>query len=113
MEQNAIRRQLDGKRRGMRSLARAPLDCFVRNKPGVAATTPVTAARVAPARDVRLVGVGNAERETVERRLSFRSEVENIFVAVVQKARRTDRLEMAGRNLLARLSFGIVIALIQ
>ena len=112
VEPNAIRRQLDRKCRGMRSLLRATLDCFVRNEPGVAAATPVTAARVAPARDVRLVGVGNAEREAVERRLAFWREMENIFVAIVQKARRTDRLEMARAKSLGPVR-SIAIALIQ
>ena len=85
----------------MRPLFRAALDRLVRNEPGVAATTPVAPARVAPARNVRFVGVGNAEREAIERRFSFGREMENIFVAVVQKAGRTDRLEMSARNFFA------------
>ena len=85
----------------MRPLFRTTPDRFVGNEPCVPATAPVASAGVAPARDVRLVGVGNAEREPIERRLSLRREVENIFVAIVQKARRTDRLEMTTRDFFA------------
>ena len=85
MQTDAIRRQLHGKCRGMRSLFRPALDRLVRNKPGVAATAPITPAGVAPARDVRLVRVGHAEGKSIERRLSVRREVENIFVAIVQE----------------------------
>ena len=88
----------DGKRRGMRPIFLATHDGFVGNEPGVAAAAPIASAGVAPARDVTLVGVRNTEGEPIDRSVTFRGEMENVFVAVVQIPRRTDRFEMAARN---------------
>ena len=53
--------QLDWKRRRMRTFLLATLNCFVRNKPGVAATTQIASTRVRPACDVAFVLIWNAE----------------------------------------------------
>src|SRR5438477_13191392 len=81
----------------MRSLLGATLDCFVGNEPGVAAAAAVAPARVRPARDVTFVLVRNAEREPVDVDLAVDGEMKNVFVAVVQKSFRTDRLKMSER----------------
>src|SRR4029450_2587011 len=101
MKQDAIDRQLNGERRRVWSLFRAALDRLVGNEPGVAATTAIAPEGMAPARNVRFVGVGNAERETIERSSSFRREVENILVAVIEEAGGIDRLEMSTRDFFA------------
>ena len=53
----------------MRPLFFPALNRFVGNEPGVAATAPIAAAGVRPARDVALVLIRDAEREPIERRL--------------------------------------------
>src|SRR6185312_13447529 len=103
MKVDAIHRQLDRKGRRMRTLFRPPLDRFVGNEPGIAPTTQIAPAAMAPARNVALVLIGHAEGEAIERRLSLWREVENIFVAIVQVTRRADRLEMPARDLLVHV----------
>ena len=58
--------------------------------------TPSAAA--APARDVRLILVGDAERQPIERRRAVRREVKDELVAVVQEAVAVDRLVVADRQ---------------
>jgi len=99
VELDAILRERDGKRGRMRSFFRATLDCFVRNEPGVAAAASVAPARVRPAGDVALILVGHAERKPVNVDLAVDGEVKNVFVAVVQKSFRTDRLKMSERSI--------------
>ena len=52
--------------RRVRAIAVAPLNRLVRDEPGVAAAADAVG-RAAPARDVRLILIGHAEREPVER----------------------------------------------
>src|SRR6202030_3438405 len=82
------------KRRRMRSLLLAALNCFIRNEPGVAPATLIAAASVRPASDVALVLIRNAESKTVDFDPTRFCEVENVFVAIVEKPFRVDRLEM-------------------
>ena len=82
------------KRRRMRSLLRAALNCFVWNKPGVPTTTQVASACMPPACNVALVLIRNAEREPVDFDTTGLREMENVLMAVVQKPLGTDRLEM-------------------
>ena len=77
------------------------LNRLVGNEPGIAATAPIAPGGMAPARDIRFIGVGNAKREPVEERFSLRRKMKNIFMTVVQKASRVDRLEMSARNFFA------------
>ena len=79
------------------------LDRLIRNEPGVAAATLVAPAGVTPARDIALVLIRNAEREPIDRCLPFRREMKNVFVTIIQKTRRTDRLEVSARNRFAAL----------
>ena len=50
-----------------------------------------------PARDVALVLIRNAKRQPVQFDATGLREMKNIFVAIVEKSRRIDRLEMAKR----------------
>ncbi len=68
----------------MRAIFLTTQNCFVRNEPRVAATAAIAATRVTPARDVALIGVGNAECETIDDRVAGRREMKNVFVAIVQ-----------------------------
>src|SRR5262249_13131764 len=79
--------------RRMRTVSIAPLDRVVGNEPRVAAASDAVA-RGAPARDVRLILVWNAERKAVDVGLALEREVEYEFVAVVQEAVAVDRLVM-------------------
>ena len=78
--------QLHWERGRMWPLLFAALDCFVRNEPGVAAAACVASASMGPARDVALVLIWGAERETVDVDLAIDGEMKNVFVAVVQKS---------------------------
>src|SRR5438067_1583860 len=82
----------------MRSLLLAPLNCFVGNEPGIAATTPIAPAGVRPTRNVGFILIRNSEREAIDWRVPLGREMKNIFVAIVQVASRVDRLEMPARN---------------
>ncbi len=68
MQLNAIHRQLDRERRGMRPFFVAALDRLVRHEPGVAAATQIASACVTPTRDVALVLIRHAKREAIHRR---------------------------------------------
>jgi hypothetical protein len=81
----------------MRSFLRAALDCFVWNEPRVATTTQIAPACMPPARNVALVLIRNSDSEPIELDATVFAEVKNIFVAVVQKPPRTNRLKMAVR----------------
>ena len=84
----------------MRPLLRATLNCFVWNKPGVPTTARVASACVRPARDIAFVLVRHTKREPVDVDLAVDGEMKNVFVAVVQKSFRADRLEMSKRSLI-------------
>ena len=79
----------------MRAFPLAALNRCVGNEPGVAATTLVASASVRPAGDVALVLIRNSEREPVDIDLAVDGEMKNVFVAIVEKSFRADRLEMA------------------
>src|SRR5207249_4344384 len=97
MELEALLGQLGWERRRMRSVAVAALNRLVWNEPGVAAA-PDAIGRAAPARDVRRVLVGDAEREPVEARRAVARQVEHELVAIVQEAVAVDRLVVADRE---------------
>ena len=102
---NAPFRELNGKRRWMGSLFLAALNRFVRNKPGVAAATQVASTRVRPTGNVAFVLVRNADGTPIELYPSGFRKVKQVFVAIVQKPFRTDRLEMAMRAIVNRDRF--------
>ena len=83
MELDAILRERDRKRGRMRTLFFPALNRFVRNEPGVAAAAEVASTRMTPARDVALIGVRHAERETINVDLAGEREVKNVFVAII------------------------------
>src|SRR5207247_11226645 len=74
------------------------LNCFVRNEPGVAATTHIASARMAPACDVALVLIRNTKCEPINFDVTSFREMENIFMTVVEEPLRTDRFEMTIRS---------------
>src|SRR5215475_2450992 len=97
----------------MRTFFFATLNCFIRNKPGVAPATLVTSSCVRPAGDVTFVLIRDAKREPPILGPTVVSEMKNVFVAVVQKSRRTDRFEMAERALLNRDQFDPMDCVLQ
>src|SRR6266404_7765279 len=89
----------------MRSLLFAALNCFIRDKPRIAATPQIASPSVRPPRNVAFVLIWNSDSEPVQLYASAFGEMKNVFVAIVQKTFGTDRLEMAvGAN----LSFSIL-----
>src|SRR4029453_18466570 len=89
--------QLDRKRRGMRSLFLAALNCFIRNKPRVTATPQIASARVAPAGNVAFVLIRNAQSQPIKLDTTRLCEVKKIFVAIVEESFGTDWLEVTMR----------------
>src|SRR6185503_19621773 len=73
--------QLGRERGRVRPILLAALDGVVRNEPRVAAAANAAGGRL-PAADVRLILVADANRLTVEWRISARREVEDELVAV-------------------------------
>ena len=61
MQLDAPLRELNRKSRRMRPLFFTALDCFVRNEPGVAATTQIASTRMRPARDIGFVLIRNSD----------------------------------------------------
>lgn len=98
-------RERNGKRGWMRSLLGATLNCFVGNKPGVAAAARIASVRMRPASDVALILIRYTERKPVDVDLALDSEMKNVFVAVVQKSFGTDRLKMPERSIVDRDRF--------
>ena len=81
----------------MGALFRAALNRFIRDKPSIAAAPQIASARVPPARNVRFVLIRDSDGEPVQFDPPHFCEMKNVFVAIVQKPLRTDRLEMAER----------------
>ena len=84
----------DRKCRGMRTFFLAALNCLVGNEPRVPAATQIFSPSMRPARDVALILIRHAKRQPVEFYATGLGEMKNIFVTVIQKSRRIDRLEM-------------------
>src|SRR4029077_3473101 len=89
--------ELNRKCRRMRPFFLAALNCFVRDEPRVPATTQIFSPSMRPTRDVALVLIRNAKREPIQFDATGLREMKNIFVAIVEKSRRIDRLEMTER----------------
>ena len=86
--------ELNRKRRGMRPFFLAALNCFVGNEPRVPAATQIFSPSMRPARDVALILIRNAKRQPIQFDATGLREMKNIFVAIVEKSPRIDRLEM-------------------
>ena len=89
--------ELNRKRRRMRPFFLAALNCFVGDEPRVPAATQIFSPSMRPTRDVALVLIRNAKREPIQFDATGLREMKNIFVAIVEKSRRIDRLEMTKR----------------
>ena len=87
--------ELNRKRRRVRPFFLAALNCFVGNEPRVPAATQIFSPSMRPTRDVALILIRNAKRQPVQFDATGLREMKNIFVAIVEKSRRIDRLEMA------------------
>src|SRR2546427_13010932 len=81
----------------MRSFLCAAQDRFVRNEPRVATTTEIASSRMCPARDVGFVLIRNPESKPFNFNSPRFREVKDIFVAIVQKTLRINRLKMTVR----------------
>src|SRR5258707_9064425 len=82
----------------MRPFFLPTLNCFVGDEPRVSAATQIVPLSMTPARDVALVLIRHAKREPIQLNPTGLREMKNIFVAIVEKSRRIDRLEMAKRT---------------
>ena len=105
--------ELNRESRGMRAFLFATLNRLVGNEPGVTATPFVASARVRPARDIALILIRNAEGEAVDVDLAVEREMKNVFVAIVQKSFRADRLEVAKCSVVDRDRFDPMNGVLQ
>src|SRR4051812_46724869 len=71
------------------------LNRLIRDKPGVAPATAISACCVPPPSHVGLVRIRNPNGEPVEWGVAMGGEVKNKFMSVVHIALRVDRLEVA------------------
>jgi len=85
--------QLNRKCRRMRPFFLAALNCFVGDEPRVPAATQIFSPSMRPTRDVALILIRNAKRQPIQFDTTGLREMKNIFVAIVEKSRRIDRLK--------------------
>src|ERR1700692_3525183 len=81
----------------MRPFFLPTLNCFVGNEPRVPAATQIVSLSMTPARDLPLLQIRDAKREPIQLNPTGLREMKNIFMTIVQKSWRIDRLEMAKR----------------
>src|SRR5262245_62901993 len=79
----------------MRPFFLAALNCFVGNEPRVSPATQILSPRMRPSRDVALILIRNAKCQPIQFDATGLREMKNVFMAIVKKSRRIDRLEMA------------------
>ena len=89
--------ELNRECRRMRPFFLAALNCFGRNEPRVPAATQIFSPSMRPSGDIALVLIRNAKCQPIQFDAAGLREVENVFVAIVEKSRRIDRLEMTER----------------
>ena len=94
-----IFRQLDRKRRRMRSLLVPASDGLVWDEPSIPPAPSVTSLSVTPPLDIRLVLVGDPNAQPVDLHPSGLREMKNELLAIVEKFRRSNRLEMTPRKM--------------
>src|SRR5206468_12230059 len=78
--------ELYWKRRGMRPFFLAALNCFVKNKPRIPATTQIVSASMSPSRNVALVLIRHAKCKPIQFDATRLGEMKNIFVAIVKES---------------------------
>ena len=71
---------------------------FVWNEPGIPATTQIASAGMRPTGNIALVLIRNTERESINFNAPALGEVKDILVTIIEKASRTNRLEMTARD---------------
>ena len=87
--------ELNREGRRMRTFFFTALNCFIGHEPRVAAATQVVSSSMTPARDVALVLIRHPKRQPIQFYSSGLREMKYVFMAIVKKSRRIDRLEMA------------------
>src|SRR6476469_1360847 len=93
----------------MRPFFLAALNCFVGDEPRVPAATQIFSPSMRPTRDVALILIRHAKRQPIQFDATGLREMKNVFMAIVEKSRRIDRLEMAERaNCCSRFPVGSV-----
>ena len=92
---NAPLGELNWKCRRMRPFLLTTLNCFIRYEPCVPATPQIIPASMRPTRNVALVLIRHPKRQPIQLDPTGLSKMKNIFMAVIQKSRRIDRLKMA------------------
>src|SRR5262249_36264470 len=78
----------------MRPLFLMALNRFVGNEPCVPAATQILSASMRPTRDVALILIRHAKRQPVQFDAARLCEMKNVFMTIIEKSRRIDRLEM-------------------
>src|SRR5260370_24954569 len=90
----ALDRKLGRKCGWMGPLLCALVNGFIGNKPSVAPAALVLAVCVGPTSNVGFVGVGHADSQSIQLCFALRSEMKNVFMAIVQEPGRVNRLEV-------------------
>ena len=79
--------ELNRKRRRVRPFFLAALNCFVGDEPRVPAATQIFSPSMRPTPDVALILIRNAKRKSVQFDATGLREMENVFVAIIEKSR--------------------------
>src|SRR5262249_60853752 len=87
--------ELNRKCRRMRPFFLAALNGFVGNEPCVPAATQIFSASMRPTRDVALILIRHAKGQPVQFDAAGLRKMKNVFMAIIEKSRRIDRLKMA------------------
>src|SRR5207237_2862647 len=107
MQFDAPFRELNRKRRGMRSLLCPALNCPIGNEPCVAPAAQIASMSMRPAGDITFVLIRNSDGEPIQLNTAGFRKMKNVFVAVVDESLRTNRLEMTeGANSCSRFPMG-------
>ena len=89
--------ELNRKCRRVRPFFLAVLNCFVGDEPRVPAATQIFSPSMRPTPDVALILIRNAKRQSIQSDATRLREMKNVFVAIIEKSRGIDRLEMTER----------------
>ena len=96
MNFDAVYCKLNRKRRGMRA-TRFTDDGFIRDEPIIASAPQIPSPRVRPSFNIRLMRIWYPDAKPIQWSVAGTSKVKNVFMAVVYKTFRLDRLKVANR----------------
>jgi hypothetical protein len=98
---NAPLRQFGRKSGWMGPIGVSVKNGLIRNKPIIPTASLVLTVGMSPSSDVAFIGVVHTDSAAVERNVACLREMENVFMAVVQKTAGGYRFEMSGRYFFA------------